>query len=117
MKWTLSTGDNERTEMIKKRFFKTKDEVDVTFRTSLGQDVEGVSMVCDAHDWQPIQMKSSGKRNWQLRTRMPVDQVVQFRYLASGGLWFNDDGADEYVPNAFGGDNSVVNTTNLAQRT
>lgn len=103
--------------MIKKRFFKTKDEVDVTFRTSVDDEVEGVSMVCDAHDWQPMQMKRSGKRIWQLRTRLPIDQVVQFRYLASGGLWFNDDGADEYIPNAFGEDNSVANTAKPAHRT
>ena len=103
--------------MIKKRFFKTKNEVDVTFRTSLDHDVEGVSMVCDAYDWEPMAMSRRPKRTWQLPTRLPVDQVVQFRYLASGGLWFNDDDADGYAPNAFSGDNSVVNTANIADET
>ena len=88
MTWRRLMGDEERTEMIKKRFFKTKDEVDVTFLASLNDEVEGVSMVCDAHDWQPMQMKRSRKRNWQLRTRLPIDQVVHLPGIADQVVQF-----------------------------
>jgi hypothetical protein len=36
--------------------------------------------------------------------------VAQFRYLASGGRWLNDDGADGCIPNGMGEDNSIVTT-------
>ena len=32
----------------------------------------------------------------------------QFRYRTSDGRWFNDEEADDYVPNEFGGMNCVV---------
>lgn len=34
-----------------------------------------------------------------------------FRYLAAGEHWFNDDAADDYEPNGFGGSDSVVDLT------
>ena len=95
--------------MIKKRFFKTKDEVEVTFAASVPAEVEGVSLVCDAFDWDPSPMKLVGK-TWKARVRLPLDRSVQFRYLATGGWWLNDDGADAYESDARGTVNSVVHT-------
>ena len=39
---------------------------------------------------------------------LPVDQRFQFRYLVNNSFWHNDWEADQYVPNPFSGDNSVV---------
>ena len=95
--------------MIKKRFFKTKDEVEVTFATSIPAEVEGVSLVCDAFGWDPAPMKLVGK-TWKTRVRLPLDRSVQFRYLATGGWWLNDDGADAYESDVHGTVNSIVHT-------
>ena len=95
--------------MIKKRYFKTKDNVEVTFATSLPGDVEGVSLLCDALEWNPEPMKKVGD-TWTARVRLPLDRSVHFRYLASGGWWLNDDSADGYVSNDHGTTNSVVHT-------
>ena len=95
--------------MIKKRYFKTKDEVEVTFAASIPAEVEGVSVVCDALRWDPAPMKLVGK-TWKARVRLPLNQAVQFRYLASGGWWLNDDAADAYEPDERGTVNSVVFT-------
>ena len=95
--------------MIKKRFFKTKDEVEVTFATSIPAEVEGVSLVCDAFGWDPAPMKLVGA-TWKARVRLPLDRSVHFRYLASGGWWLNDDQADAYESDACGTVNSVVRT-------
>ncbi len=95
--------------MLKKRFFKTKDEVDVTFETTIAHDVEGVSVLCDIKDWTPVEMRRVGDA-WKARMRLPVDRHVQYRYLASGGWWLNDEAADAYVANEYGTDNSVVDT-------
>lgn len=34
-----------------------------------------------------------------------------FRYLAEGGRWFNDEAADSYQPNQYGGSDSVLDLT------
>ena len=35
----------------------------------------------------------------------------QFRYRGANGTWFNDDRADDYVPNEFGGVNCLIDVT------
>lgn len=95
--------------MIEKRYFKTKDEVEVTFATSIPANVEGVSVLCDAFEWNPAPMNRVGA-TWKARVRLPLDRAVQFRYLASGGWWLNDDAADAYEVDGQGTVNSVVHT-------
>jgi hypothetical protein len=43
--------------------------------------------------------------------RVAPGRRYAFRYLAEGGRWFNDDAADDYQPNAFGGSDSVLDLT------
>ncbi len=95
--------------MITKRYDKTKDEVDVTFQTHAGE-VKGVSVWCDANDWQPVAMNPMGGGTWKARLHLPVDSEIQFRDLASGGAWINDEVAAAYVPNDHGTENCVVRT-------
>ena len=59
--------------MISKRYFKTKDEVDVTFKTSTVGPVEGVSLLCDFNGWNPIPMRAITKRTWKKTVRLPID--------------------------------------------
>ena len=39
---------------------------------------------------------------------LPKDSTHEFKYLVDNSLWLNDPEADQEVPNAFGGSNSVV---------
>ncbi len=46
--------------------------------------------------------------------REPISVVGDFnayRYLSAGEQWFNDEAADDYQANAFGGTDSVVDLT------
>ena len=95
--------------MMKKRFFKTKDEVEVTFETQ-GRDFDGVSLYSEHNAWQPIPMKRMRAGTWKVALRLPLDRDVQFRYLASGGIWLNDPAADTEWANDYGTSNSVVST-------
>jgi len=97
--------------MLTKRFFKTKDEVEVTFQVDRN-DVESVDWVAEATDWEPVPMKRAdrGKGPHRLRVRLPKETAVQFRYLFDGRHWANDEAADAYWPNEYGSDNSVVVT-------
>jgi 1,4-alpha-glucan branching enzyme len=97
--------------MLTKRFFKTKDEVEVTFQVDRA-DVDSVAWVAEATNWEPVPMKRAerGKGPHRLRVRLPKETSVQFRYLFGDGRWENDEAADAYWPNEYGSDNSVVLT-------
>lgn len=97
--------------MLKKRFFKTKDEVEVTFEWPKN-DEQSLSLAGDFTDWQPVEMKySKAKKTFNFKTRFPKDEQFQFRYLINGEIWENDPKADAYIPNDRGSDNSVLTTT------
>ncbi len=97
--------------MLTKRFFKTKDEVEVTFAVDRA-DVDSVDWLSEANGWDPVPMKRAarGKGAFKLKVRLPKDAAVQFRYLLDGH-WENDEAADAYWPNEHGSDNSVVLTS------
>ncbi|MDC0611948.1 isoamylase early set domain-containing protein [Vibrio sp.] len=97
--------------MINKRYFKTKDEVEVTFELEVPESSSKVSIVADFLDWQPEPMKKIAKSSmFKFKTRLPKDGEFQFRYLLDGQQWVNDPNADNYIPNGFGEDNSLVST-------
>jgi 1,4-alpha-glucan branching enzyme len=109
---TDSTGnDGEVNPMLAKRFFKTKDEVEVTFEVDR-PDLGAVDLVADAFEWKPLPLKRAdrGKGPFRLKVRLPKNGAVQFRYIFDHHLWENDEAADAYWPNDRGSDNSVVLT-------
>ena len=93
--------------MLKKKYFKTKDEVEVTFQYTV--DAKKVELVSEFADWEPITMS---KRNgtFSKKVRLPKNGEFHFRYLIDESVWENDEAADDYVPNYIHGDNSVVST-------
>ncbi len=96
--------------MLKKRFFKTKDEVEVTFTHETDGSVESVALAGDFTGWEPVAMKRKKKGVWTARHRLPKGAEHQFRYFVEGERWENDHDADGYRPNEHGSDNSVVTT-------
>lgn len=97
--------------MLKKRFFKTKDEVEVTF-VFAREDVESAAVVLETEDWEPVPMKQrKSDEAFVAKVRLPKDGAYQFRYLLNESEWENDYAADAYWPNEFGADNSVVFTS------
>lgn len=96
--------------MLKKKYFKTKNECEVTFEFE-SDDVQTVALVTEANDWQPVEMKKRKKDGvFYYKIRLPQETHVQFRYLLDGNAWINDSAADAFVPNEFGGQNGVVST-------
>ena len=96
--------------MLKKRFFKTIDECEISFKVE-PEDAESVALVIETNDWEPIPMKQLKSGSFKTKLRLPLDRQIQFRYLVDGQAWENDATADAYVPNQFGTSNSVVDTT------
>ena len=104
--------------MLKKRFFKTKNEADITFEfvhsvTEPLIHIDKVELVAEFNNWQPINMKYVKKDNiYRAKVRLPVGQQFHYRYLVNNQEWHNDHDADLYQPNEYGSDNSVVSTAN-----
>ena len=98
--------------MLTKKYFKTKEEADVTFEFSR-DDVTSVSLFAEFNEWQPILMKFNKKEKaFRTKVRLPKNTSFQFRYLLNDAEWENDYKADQYLPNVFGGEDSVVITQN-----
>ncbi|MFV0448253.1 MAG: isoamylase early set domain-containing protein [Vibrio sp.] len=97
--------------MINKRFFKTKDEVEVTFELDAPDVSSNVAIVADFLDWQSKPMKKVPKTSvFKFKARLPKDSNYQFRYLLDEKLWVNDPQADQYIPNGYGEDNCMIST-------
>lgn len=100
--------------MLIKRYFKTKEEVEVTFEYE-SESAEAVALVSEANNWAPVKMSQRKKDGiFYTKVRLPKDEQYQYRYLVDGQNWENDSAADSYIQNEFGGENSIVDTTDPA---
>lgn len=99
--------------MLTKRFYKTKNEAEVTFSFSHPQ-AKKVELLAEFTDWQPLEMKFVKKdKHFKLKHKLPTGKNFHFKYLINGELWDNDHNADDYQKNNFGTDNSIVSTYRL----
>ena len=95
--------------MLKKKFFKTKDECEVTFEVN-AENADQVALVSEHNGWEPIEMKQAKNGPFRAKVRLPKDGEFQFRYLVDGETWQNDEAADAYLTNEHGSENSVIST-------
>lgn len=97
--------------MLKKDLVSKGDINKVTFYTHPLPEAQTAYLVGDFNDWDetasPMQQLKDGR--FKLVLKLDTGNSYQFRYLVDGE-WHNDWEADEYVPNPFSGDNSVVVT-------
>ena len=56
------------------------------------------------------QMKRRKDGIWARTIRL-APGTYRFRYIADGGVWYNDPAADYYEASGFGQDNSVITLT------
>lgn len=84
-------------------------KVRVTFSMPAGIWAETIHLVGDFNNWSststPLRLGDDG---WSVSLELDVGNSYQYRYLINGTDWYNDWRADRYVPNEYGGDNSVV---------
>lgn len=96
--------------MLKKKYLKSKEVCKVTFYTPVELEAEDVQLVGDFNQWNesatPMEALKDGR--FKVTVDLEKDSQYQFRYLVNGCEWHNDWDADEYIPNPFSGDNSVV---------
>jgi len=99
--------------MYKKRFLKSGAvKVDFVLSEDVAAGADTAFLVGDFNDWDetatPMQRLKNG--SFKVTVNLEPDRKYQFRYLVDGKHWHNDWHAEEYVPNPFSGDNSVIST-------
>jgi 1,4-alpha-glucan branching enzyme len=99
--------------MLKKTPLTNKQKVKVTFEMPGDIEVKTMMLVGDFNGWDKTAtpMKKRKKDGvFAASITLKAEQTYQFRYWIDDSRWDNDWAADDYVPNGYGGDNSVVKT-------
>ncbi len=86
--------------MIRRTAVAKSKDVKVTFALPQGEPEGPVSVVGDFNDWTPgkhtLVKRANGTRS--VSVTLPKGSNVHFRYLATGGRWFDDPDADRVDP-------------------
>lgn len=87
--------------------------VRVTFRVSHYIWADCITLVGEFNDWNvrshPLH-RTRDDTEWHISLILGARSSYRFRYLVDGKEWMDDDHADGYEPNPFGGFDSVVLT-------
>ena len=82
----------------------------VIFTLSAAVQAESVALCGDFNDWSadatPLELGSDGY--WRVAVALQPGRSYRYRYLINGERWENARDADAYVPNPYGGTDSVV---------
>ena len=101
--------------MIKSRGAKGKARVTFTVDPQVG--AQAAAVCGEWNDWSAGAgiMQRDGEGGFSVTVDLDAGRAYRFRYLLDGQRWDNDWAADAYVRNDFGGDDSVVDLTALAE--
>jgi 1,4-alpha-glucan branching enzyme len=96
--------------MIRKRLSSKPDKVTVTFEIPGSVWAERINLVGDFNDWnaQSLQFQQDRSGNWIIELELDAGCAYRFRYLFDGEHWRDDWHADNYIPNPYGGYDSIV---------
>ena len=73
-----------------------------------------VSVVGEFNDWSAdAHRMRRADEGFAVVIPLAPGRAYRFRYLLDGERWMNDWAADDYVPNEFGGEDSVVDLTDV----
>ena len=82
----------------------------VVFTLPAAVQAESVALCGDFNDWSAdatmLELGSDGY--WRATVALQPGRSYRYRYLIDGTRWENAWDADEYVPNSYGGTDSVV---------
>jgi 1,4-alpha-glucan branching enzyme len=101
--------------VIKSRGAKGKARV--TFTVDPRAGAQAVAVCGEWNEWSADAdvMHRDAQGGFSVTVDLDAGRAYRFRYLLDGQRWDNDWAADAYVRNDFGGDDSVVDLTALAE--
>ena len=96
--------------MLTKSYTKTGKSCRVTFKLPAEIEAESASVLGEFNGWDPESnpMKKLKKGGFTATLSLDAGKDYQFRYLLDGKRWENDEQADSWAPNRFGGRNGIV---------
>ncbi|MBO6794896.1 MAG: isoamylase early set domain-containing protein [Balneolaceae bacterium] len=95
--------------MLTKKFTPKRTVCKVTFSVPSEIVNKEVALAGDFNDWDFESLKLKKKKDvYQAEVRLKPENEYKFKYLIDGEVWENDYEADDYVPNEFGTEDSVV---------
>ncbi len=102
----------ENNNGIKKEYLKSAPICNVTFTLprEAVNNARKVTLVGDFNNWSKnaTPMKKLKTGDFRLKVKLARKRHYKFRYLVDSKKWENDWKADNYVPNSYGDDDSVV---------
>lgn len=97
---------------IKKQALKSKPVSKVSFKISKAQadGASAVSVVGEFNNWDPAAGTMSRLKDgsFSFNAELPSGREYQFRYVADGSRWFNDEDADGLVPSGMGNEQNSL---------
>lgn len=95
---------------MKKTYAQSGKTCRVTFEFPAEAGAQSVALCGEFNDWDKDShpLKARKKGNFSLTLTLDAGKSYRFRYWVDGDRWENDWAADEYVPNSFGSEDSVV---------
>jgi 1,4-alpha-glucan branching enzyme len=101
--------------VIKSRAARGKARVTFTVDPRVG--ARAAAVCGEWNDWSADAdvMHRDAEGGFSVTVDLDAGRAYRFRYLLDGQRWDNDWAADAYQPNDFGGDDSVVDLTALAE--
>jgi len=95
----------------------TKGKASVTFTVDPQVGARTAAVCGEWNDWSADAgvMHRDAEGGFSVKISLDAGRAYRFRYLLDGQRWDNDWAADAYVRNDFGGDDSVVDLTALAE--
>jgi 1,4-alpha-glucan branching enzyme len=103
--------------MLKKVLGEKLGTVEVTFELTPAVVAGSAAVVGDFNDWSvdadPMERGDDGA--FRRTIELELGRQYRFRYVIDGERWVNAWDADDYVPNDYGGDDSVVRTDDVGE--
>ena len=97
---------------IKKQFLKSKPACKVTFKVTKNQAnmADKVSVVGDFNNWDSTAAELIKLKDGSFSQTLELEsgKTYQFRYVADGKIWFNDEEADSYQDSGHGDEQNGV---------
>jgi 1,4-alpha-glucan branching enzyme len=85
--------------VVKKARHGRADAIRVTFVLPADEPAGAVSVVGDFNEWNPFAhpLRRRGNGTRSAVASVPAGTTLRFRYLAEGGLWFDDESGTSVV--------------------
>lgn len=95
---------------MKKTYTKAGDTCRVTFELPADVKAERIALCGDFNDWNPNKhlLKQRKDGSYSITISLKVGRSYRYRYLLDHENWENDWSADDYAPNEFGTEDSIV---------